>query len=405
MLSMDKNIYDCIIIGGGISGISYAHYLKSINQNTLILEKSNRAGGQIQSISSKNIPGYWRELGSHTCYNSYTHLLSILKESSSEDRIQPLKKSSYVLYDNKIKSLFAGIFPFSLMWNIPKILFSDKTGQTVRQYFRPLFGKRNYDTLFTNAFRAVICQPADDYPAEMFLKRRKTRFEEFPRKYSMKNGLSSFIKHLITKNALNLITESEVISVKLQEGSYTIETKTGNTYTARNIALAVNPQIVSRLLRNIEPEISDRLATIPSFESDSINVIVQKDKLRIKEVAGIISLSDKFMSAVSRDTIEDENYRSFTFHFQQNMADSVEQKNIICKVLDISPADILEIITVGHELPSPRIQHLHLDKQIENIRQNNSVYILGNYFYGLSLEDCVHRSKDEFERYRKQITQ
>ncbi len=43
---MDKYIYDCIIIGAGISGISFAHYLTSIDQNILILEKDGRAGGR-----------------------------------------------------------------------------------------------------------------------------------------------------------------------------------------------------------------------------------------------------------------------------------------------------------------------------------------------------------------------
>lgn len=401
---MNKNIYDCIIVGGGISGISFAHYLKSANQNILILEKDSRAGGQIHSLPSALDVQYRRELGSHTCYNSYASFLSILKDIKAEDIVQPLNKVSYMLYDKKIKSLFSGISVLSCILNMPKMLFSkkDKTGKTVKEYFSPVFGSKNYDKLFTNAFRAVICQPADDYPAEMFLKKRKDRFEEFPRKYSLKNGLSSFIETVIEKHALNIKTDSEVISIEKDDNSYTVKTKSGEIYRTKNIALACYPQIVSSLLINIESGINSLLESIPSFRSESLNVIIPKEKLKIKPVAGIISLSNEFMSAVSRDTVDNDRYRSFTFHFEKGKKTNEEKIDLICKVLDINKQDIVEQAIVDHILPSARMQHLHMDKQIADVRQNNTVYILGNYFYGLSIEDCVNRSKDEFERYKQE---
>lgn len=399
---MDKYIYDCIIIGAGISGISFAHYLTSIDQNILILEKDGRAGGQIHSLSSNQDEQYWRELGSHTCYNSYTSFLSILKDIKAEDKVQLLNKVSYVLYDNKIKSISSGISILSCILSIPKILFAnkDKSSKTVKEYFCPIFGSKNYNKLFTNAFRAVICQPADDYPAEIFLKHRKDRYKEFPRKYSLKNGLSSFIKTVIEKNKLNVKTNSEVISISIekQDSLYIIETKNGEIYQTKNIALACNPQTDSKLLINIESDLSNLLGgSIPSFSSESLNVIILKEKLKIKPVAGIISLSDEFMSAVSRDTVDDDRYRSFTFHFEKGKKTDDEKSELICKVLEINRQDIVEQSITEHLLPSVRMQHLHIDKQISDARQNNSIYILGNYFYGLSIEDCINRSKDEFE--------
>jgi len=397
---MEKSIYDCIIIGGGISGISFAHYLNTINQNILILEKENRVGGQIYSSVSQHNNDYWRELGSHTCYNSYTHLLSILKEINSEDLARPLDKHSYVLYDNKIRRIFSRLSPLPLLFTFPKMVFIKKTNKTVREYFSPIFGKKNYNTLFTNAFRAVICQPADNYPAEMFLKRRKGRYEEFPRKFTFRKGLTSFIDAVVEKDKLNVKNGSDIISITRKDDLYEIETANGKIFSARNIAFGCNPKESARLMKNIEPALSDLLASIPIFNSESLNVIVKKENLNMPEVAGIISLSDKFMSAVSRDLIKDNNYRSFTFHFEKGKETEQEKINIICKVLNIIPEDILEQIAIQHILPSPRIQHLHMDLQIEEIKQNDSVYILGNYFYGLSLEDCVHRSNDEFKQYK-----
>lgn len=400
---MNKTIYDCVVIGGGISGISFAHYLHEQGKNALILEKNEDIGGQLQTAYSKHHDQYWRELGAHTCYNSYTNLLSIVKRIGKEDLIQPLDKFNYVVYaSDKIKSIFSELSILSFVLNFPKFFVSDKSGKTVREYFRPICGKSNYDHLFKNAFRAVICQNPDDYPAEMFLKRRKERLEELPRRFTFKKGLSSFLNGIIEADNLKINTFAEVAEIHIDEDLYRIETTGGNNYYAKNIAIATNPQISATLVKNIEPEISALLSTIPLFSSESLNVTVSRDKLLLKQVAGIISLSDQFMSAVSRDLVSDDKLRSFTFHFEKGQKNQKEKIELICKVLKISESDILEIISTDHTLASTRVQHLYLAEQIEKLRNNNNIYILGNYYYGLSLEDCVNRSLDESIRFNKQ---
>ncbi|MFV0418967.1 MAG: FAD-dependent oxidoreductase [Dysgonomonas sp.] len=400
---MSETIYDCVIIGGGISGISFAHYLHSIGKNTLILEKNEYIGGQLQTAYSQDSDCYWRELGSHTCYNSYIGLISIVKEIGKENQIQPLDKFKYVVYaSDKIKSIFSEISILPCIFSFPKLFFADKKGKTVREYFRPLFGKSNYDRLFTNAFRAVICQKADDYPAEMFLKRRKGRDKEFPRKFTFKDGLSSFLKAIVKEDNLSVHRSAEVLKIYKVDNLYKIETKDGYSYFSRNIAIATNPQIASALTKNIEPNVSTLLSTIPLFNSESLNITIPKEKLSIKNIAGIISLSDEFMSAVSRDLVYDEKLRSFTFHFEKGKKSKQEKIDLICKVLNISQSDILEIASADHTLASARMKHLHMDEQIDKVREDKNIYILGNYYYGLSLEDCINRSLDEFERFKEQ---
>ena len=77
---MSEAMYNCIVIGGGISGISFAHYMHRAGKKVLIIEKDDNTGGQVQSLFSEKYPDYWREFGAHTCYNSYTRLLSILRD-------------------------------------------------------------------------------------------------------------------------------------------------------------------------------------------------------------------------------------------------------------------------------------------------------------------------------------
>ncbi|WP_029904989.1 NAD(P)-binding protein [Prevotella sp. 10(H)] len=400
---MDDKIYDCVIIGGGMSGISFAYYMRSIGKKVLVIEKDRNTGGQVQSIFSRQFPAYWREFGAHTCYNSYTRLLSIVKDIDRTDIIQPLGKGSYVSYSGeKIKKMMADVSFFSLMLNGPKLFFVSKKGKTVKEYFSKIVGKKNYEKVFTYLFRAVISQNADEYPAELFLKRRKDRYKEFPRKYSFKKGLSQFINSMIEKSNIEVVKESEVIDIKNVNGLFETVTLEGQNYYSHNVAIATDPQTASRLLIDIEEPLSDLLASVPLFHTESLNVIVPKDKLITQAVAGIIPISDEFHSAVSRDLVEDEKLRSFTFHFEKGEKNEEEKFAIICKVLNISRSDILEHKMIRHILPSLHMEHLDMAGQVEKARKSDNLYILGNYFHGLSLEDCVHRAGDEFKRFKNQ---
>lgn len=401
---MSETVYDCIVVGGGISGITFAHYLKKEGKTVLVLEKNENPGGQLQTEHLSSQPDYWYELGSHTCYNSYTNLLSIVKEIGKTDLIEPLAKHSFVLYtSDRIKNIGSEISKLSCLFHFPRYFFSDKTGKTTREYFRPIVGASNYDRVMTNAFKAVICQPADDYPAEIFLKKRKDREKEISRRFTFKGGLSSLINAAIEKDNMEVNTQSKVTGVKKEGGIFQITTGNGQIFKAQNIALAANPKISSDLLQGIEPELADLLSSIPIFESESVNITLAKDKINLKQIAGIISLSDEFLSAVSRDLVEDDKYRSFTFHFEKGKETEAEKLELICKVLCISALDILEIKSMEHSLPAMRIQHLHMDEQVQAVRKDRNIYMLGNYYYGLSLEDCVNRSKDEFERFKNNL--
>lgn len=395
-------IYDCIVVGGGISGISFAHNLSFGGKKVLLLEKNENIGGQIQTYKSAKYPDFWVETGSHTCYNSYTSLLTMIAESDLNNKIYPLDKCSYVLSTKKgIKGFFSQISLLPLIFNAIKIFFSSKADKTVREYFRPIVGGKNYDKLFNKAFRAVICQPADEYPAELFLKKRKDRLKDIPRKYSFEEGIQSMLYHITEKDNFEVKTGNEVESITLDNGLYQINTSEGITFRSYNIGIATNPKIAAALLKDIEPQINKLLNTIPLYDSETLNVIIGKDKLSLEKVAGIISDSDEFMSAVSRDSIEHDHLRSFSFHFMGNSQSEEDKINIVCKVLNIEKNDILEHSFVNHILPSPRKEHVNIIQQVNDLRIRDTIFLLGNYYYGMSLEDCVKRSQDEYGRFKK----
>lgn len=401
---MKEKIYDCIVVGGGISGISFAHYLKASGKDVLIIEKNSRIGGQIQTERSTERTDYWVELGSHTCYNSYTNLTQIAKQVGAYEQIQPLSKFSFLLYSSqKIKSIFSGLSKLSLLANCYKYFFSNKEGKTTKEYFLPIVGKKNYERLFRFAFRAVICQPADDYPAEIFLKKRDTRDDDIPRRFTFKNGLTSFLQKIIENDSIEVNTSCEIININKGNDIFLLQSTDGNTIQAKNIAIATNPKISASLLNDLEEDLGELLGSIPTFQSESLNVTLQKNKINLKETAGLISLSDEFMSVVSRDLVLDDSLRSFTFHFIKGEKTSAEKLDLICTVLDIRPSDIIDKREANHTLPAMRLEHLGMNEKVSNLQEDKNIFLLGNYFYGLSLEDCVNRSKTEADRYLESL--
>lgn len=63
--------YDCIIIGGGIAGITAGIYLKNANKNVLLIEKG-AMGGILNKISKiENYPGFKSIMGPDLAYNLY----------------------------------------------------------------------------------------------------------------------------------------------------------------------------------------------------------------------------------------------------------------------------------------------------------------------------------------------
>jgi protoporphyrinogen oxidase len=399
-----KTVYDCIVIGGGVSGISFAHHLHRAGKKALVLERESRAGGRIQTVTLPGT-GLWYEMGAHTCYNVYASLLSVIGELNAAGSIRTPDGYPYrILMNGKLKRMSAGLSMGTLLLNCPRVFFTDKREKTVEEYYRRIVGGSNYERLFSKAFRAVISQPAGEYPAELLLKKRKVRLKEFPRKFTFAQGLSSMIEDVIAKDRLVLETSATATAIHLLAGEdkpvYRVETQTGDKRYALSVAIAVDPPSAARLLGNVEPALAELLSSIPVFRSESLGVVVRREALSVERMAGIIPLNDDFLSSVSGDVRDHPAFRCFTFHFEQGAKSHDEQMETVCKTLHVRRDDVAAWTAANHVLPSLRVQHLNMQQQAAARRTNAGIYLLGNYFTGVSIEDCMSRSREEFARFK-----
>ncbi len=392
---------DVVIVGGGISGLSLAFYTAKAGFKTTLLEKNDTPGGSFNSHRySADGSQFWLELGAHTCYNSYQNLLDIVDACHISDTIIPREKVPFtLLVDSQLKSVFSALNVFEALKSIPNIFTLKKEGLSVREYYSKIVGVNNYNNTLSHFFNAVPSQPTDDFPADMMFKSREKR-KEVLKNYTFTDGLQSVAKAVAKSKGINVFTGQEVTGIELLDGRYAITTKAGVTHSAATLALATPSAVSSRLLQTIEADIARHLGTLKAASVDSVGVVVKKEDISVKPVAAIISPNDIFFSAVSRDTVPDDRYRGFAFHFKPGESGETKMKRIT-DVLGIREDTIIHKHEVVNTVPSLRVGHKQWLEKMNGMLEGKNLLLTGNYFGGMAIEDCVSRSLSESKRLKR----
>lgn len=384
--------YDIIIIGGGISGLSLAHYCARDGLSTLVIEKGKTTGGCFNSRRFDS--GFWLELGAHTCYNSYRNFLGIIEDCGIIDKLQSREKVPFkLLVEGRIRSFPSELSFLELFLSVPRIFTTKKQGQSVRSYYSRIVGNRNYEKVLGPAINAVLSQRADDFPAELLFKKRERR-KDVIKKYTLPGGLQTITDAIASEPGIEVRTNAEVRSMDFKNDTYSVFTS-DDGFESGALALAVPPSAASDMTKDSFPELSSRLSRIKMSAVESVGVVVKKGATSVEPVAGIIPASGIFYSAVSRDTVRDEDYRGFTFHF----APGVEQEDKLKRIRKVLGVDEFEeVVQCSAALPSPVLGHDELTADIDRLLEGKRLLLTGNYFSGLAIEDCVSRSLEEFGR-------
>jgi protoporphyrinogen oxidase len=387
-----------IVVGGGISGLSAAHYAARAGHDTLVLEADDRPGGCMHTRAFPDQGGFWVEAGSHSCFNSYGNLLGIMEQRGILERATAKAKLSYKLWrGGERKSILSALHPFELLRSLPKLFGGDKAGASVREYYGRGLGEKNYRDLFGPAFRSVICQPADDFPAEA-LFRKKPRRKEVLRSFTMPGGLGEIPESIAATPGITLTTGATVRAVQRSDDGFVVSTADGNRHTGKWLTLAVPPDVAAGLLAEAAPEAAAIVGDIGMAEIDTQLLVFDKASLSIDALAGFISVDGAFLSAVSRDFLDDPRLRGFAFHFPGGTLDETARIDAACTALGARPDQVRAAATVRNRLPALRKGHADRVAELDRALAGGPLGLTGNWFLGVSIEDCVTRSRGEHER-------
>lgn len=190
-----------VVIGGGLSGLSTAFFLKRKNMDVLLLEKSDRIGGQIHSFCED---GFVFESGPNTGVVSYPEIVEMFGELSDKCKMEVAKdeaKKRLIWKGNKFHALPNGIVSAV---TTPLFKFSDKL-RILGEPWRKKGDNPNESVAKLAARR--LGKSFLDYAVDPFLSgvyagdpnKLITRFA-LPKLYNLEQNYGSFIKGSIAKS-------------------------------------------------------------------------------------------------------------------------------------------------------------------------------------------------------------
>ncbi|MGD0839087.1 MAG: FAD-dependent oxidoreductase [Polyangia bacterium] len=392
---------DVVIVGAGISGLACASYAARAGLHCAVLEQAAEPGGCIHTVRTSQ--GFWFELGAHTLYNSYGALLEILDRLGARACVQTRRKLPFRLWvGGKARSLASEVALGELLASAWRILGARKAGRTVAEYYGALVGARNWQRVFSPLLAAVPSQRADDFPAEMLFKRRPRR-KDFPRTFTLAGGLTTLVERLSRQENVCLRTRAAVAELGQAGSRFVIATEDGARLTSRSLVIATPPAAAARLLDRLRPDLSRVLARIATTEVVSTGVVLAQGQGGLPAMLGLAPLADDFLSLVTRDVVADEQRRGLAFHFRPGLTRD-QRLAVIARVSGAEPASFLHVAEHTAVLPSPGRHHPEIVAALDDLLRIPGIYLAGNFFGGLSLEDCVIRARAESDRLLRDLS-
>jgi protoporphyrinogen oxidase len=392
--------FDLIIVGGGISGLGLAAYGRALGLHPCVLEAEQRVGGALHSHSLGD--GFWIELGAHTVYNSYGHLAGLLEDTGLLERLLPRVKAPWMLWeDGRPHAIPGRLHKLELLRSLPRIWLEKREGHSVEAYYSRVLGRRNYREVARAMFSAVVSQEAGGFPADALFKKRPRR-KDLPRSFAIEGGLGTIPAALAGGEGLTVRRGCPVTEVtRSGPGEFRVRaedgTEDGSELETGMLALATPPDVAASLLAKSHPEVSRLLSGIPVRTVESMGAAVSAERTALPSLAGLVALDEPFYSVVSRDILPHPDQRGFTFHFKPGVEQS-EREGCIAAVLGVPKSEWLLHFSASHRLPSLALGHGALIREIDAALDGSGVYLTGNYFAGLAIEDCLTRSASESER-------
>jgi hypothetical protein len=349
------------------------------------------------------LEGFWLELGAHSCFNSYGNLLAILESRQALDRLIKRAKVGFRLYaDGAVKSIPSQLHFSELLLAPFRLLGLKKAGRSVADYFGRIVGPRNYSAVFGPAFNAVICQPAGEFPADCLFRSRQRR-KDVPRGFTFSSGMQTVADIVAAQPGITIEYGRAAREIRRDGAEFIVRTD-DRDYAARHLCLATPVEIAAQLLRAAFSEIAEGLTGIETSSVETVGVALPKSDSSLPPLAGLIGRDMPFYSAVSRDTVPDARFRGFTFHFRPGALDEEGKLHRIAQVLNVPRSEFgsENVATKANRLPALRVGHADLIRAVDHLLAGHRLALTGNYFTGVAIEDCVTRSRGEFERLRRE---
>lgn len=448
---------EIVILGGGISGLTTAFWMKEANSDFILFEANSEVGGKMQTeITDEFLIDY----GPNSGLDTNPHIREIIAKIGLESDFiysNPQGIKRYILKNGELQAL-----PMSPKSFLSTKLFSTKA--KLRLLAEPFIGKSEdgYYQSIAQFVERRLGKEFLDYAIDPFVsgvfagdptklsvksafpklyrleevygglikgtikgaKERKKRGEESKQSakmFSMKFGMQTFAKGIAKHIGENILTNSIVKSVEKWENSYKIvylENNLEQEIVANKIISTLPAYAASKVFAKIDNELKNHLDKI--FYPTVMVLFVGYEKQQIRrELDGfgflIPTLEKKnFLGGIWSSTIfenrsnsqnaaftifvggakdQNRNWKNPTIIIEEVLSEFQKTMNI-----DGKPNFVRHKIW-ENAIPQYNLGYIEHEKYFQKFEEENKgIFLSGNYRGGISVGDCVKNSKINFER-------
>ena len=456
---MPATKHNVIIIGGGISGLSTAFWLKQEGLEPLLLERESRAGGLIKS---ENINGYLLDHAANCIFN-YLPEVNFFCQSLGLGPEQILRqeaaKKRYVVKDGRptpVPMDIKGLIKTDL-WSLKGKLrlmvepFIPKgpagAEESVAQFITRRFGKEIFErsiepyvagTLAGDAERACVKSTFSQFSSieeehgsilKGVVKRKfkGVRTACAAQVFSFRNGMESMTKALANHLGELLISGSSVDGVERIGKEWIVSAKVAGrevTFKSESVILATPAYESARLLRPLSGNLSTILSGIDYSPMIAVYFGFKKDKvdhpldgigcLFPKKEKGFNTLGSLWSSTFFSGR-SPEGEALFTNYLGGARNPAIFDKSDE-EILSITLDDLSRVVGLRGEpafakvvrhtkgLPQYNLGHqMSLERLDEQLGLLPGLHITGNYLKGVSVRACISQGKEIAEKVARQL--
>ncbi len=413
-----------IILGGGISGLTVAYELAKHQDRFQIrlIEQSDHLGGWIDTDTST---GFFFEKGPRVFRGSRSpQFLALVKEIGLYGELIESRRegqSRYLWKEGKLRRL-----PM-VSWGLLKGIFNDlrspswgKEDESVWDFACRRFNQKVAETVFDPMITGIFGGDSKKLSVRSCLPLYKKLEEEHgsivkgllkqerfkgPLMFGFQRGMKSVIQRLQERTSIPFHLGEEVVSIVPKGKKFEVKTSK-MSYEANYLFSALPAHVIGKLLI---PE----LAHLPSEGTTIVNLGYKNNVLNQKGFGYLVSTQEKedVLGVIFNSNAFPQNNR-----FPKETRLTVKLKNVsmseseartlalkgVAKHLGITEKpEVSMVLRAPNVFPQFLVGHHQRMQTLEEelSKRHPTLRLVGNYLYGVGVNDCIARARSVAESF------
>ena len=423
--------YDYIVLGGGISGLSSAFFLKKNGLNGLVLESKDKVGG---ILHSKTIGEYTLDFGANSA-SLTPEFEQLIKDLNLEDELltaEAISNKRYLFSNNQfhavepnpVKILKSKLLTAKAKYRLFTESWRKKNenpeDESVAEFVTRRFGKEILEKVFDPVLSGIYAGDVQKLSMQQVMPSLVNWEKEYgsitkgvfknaksmkPRKIvNFKGGFATLVSALEKKLEEEILTSTIVIAIEFIDNLYVVFTKNSDgkleSFSTKKVISTLPSYVLSKLVSSLDTDLVEPLRNIEYTTMNILHIGFKKQDVQlIPQGFGFLVPSiekRKFLGAINQSLIFPEKAPTdialLTVFYKHH---SIEEVIIDLKeVLKTNAEPVFqETFKWEFALPQFNVGYKNILDRVEAFEKNfPSFYVQGNWRTGVAVGNIIENA-------------